>query len=624
MDNNIFTQIGFIVLIGLACKNAILIVEFAKHKQDEEGMSPFDAAIEACRLRLRPILMTSIAFIAGVFPLVISHGAGAEMRRAMGVAVFAGMIGVTLFGLFLTPVFYVVLMKLGWSRKPTAASREKHGPASGAAGAVAGTAAVLILGALLLNGCAIGPDYKRPVTTTPAAYKSISTTNDLGAWKEGKPLDDVPKGAWWELFGDSTLNDLESRASQSNQELRAAVARVEQARASARVARAEFLPTLDANPGWRRERYSPNQEPSFGAITANTFRTPLDLSYEIDLWGRVRRSFESARADAQSSLAAMHTVLLTLQADVAQNYFALRSLDREIASVQGTVGLRGEQLKLTQSRFEGGIGNQLDVARAETEIAATEAELAALWKRRAELENAIAILVGESPTKFRLVALEQTDWNPRPPRIPAGLPADLIERRPDVADAERQLASANARIGIAKAAFFPVLRLTGSGGFVSGDIESLFNWESRVWSLGPSVSLPIFAGGRNRANLSRSRASYEESVAKYRQRVLVAFGDVENSLSGIHFLAQQSEAQERALTGARRAADLALQRYAAGIVSYLEVVDANRGALLAERNQAQIVGQRLIASVQLIKALGGGWSEDALRVASANDLKGQR
>jgi len=340
------------------------------------------------------------------------------------------------------------------------------------------------------------------------------------------------------------------------------------------------------------------------------------LSYEIDLWGRVRRSFESARADTQSSLAAMHNVLLTLQADVAQNYFSHRSLDAEIATVRGTVGLRNEELKLTRSRFEGGISSELDVARAETELAATEAEPAALLKRRAELENSIAILVGETASTFKLAELSASNWNPQPPNIPAGLPADLLERRPDVADAERQLASANARIGVAKAAFFPVVRLTGSGGFVSGDIESLFNWESRVWSLGPSISLPIFAGGRNVANLNRSRAAFDEVVAKYRQRVLIAFGDVENSLSGIHFLGTQSVAQNRAVASAQRAADLAAQRYRAGIVSYLEVVDANRAALAAQRNQAQLAGQRLIASVQLIKALGGGWTDEQLLARS--------
>jgi multidrug efflux system outer membrane protein len=200
--------------------------------------------------------------------------------------------------------------------------------------------------------------------------------------------------------------------------------------------------------------------------------------------------------------------------------------------------------------------------------------------------------------------------------VPAGLPADLLERRPDVAEAERELASANARIGVAKAAFFPVVRLTGSGGYVSGDIESLFNWESRVWSFGPSLSLPIFAGGRNLANMNRARSAYNEAVAKYRQRVLVAFGDVENSLSGLHFLAQQAEAQDRAVASARRAAELATQRYTAGIVSYLEVVIANRGSLVAERSQAQLTGQRLAASVQLIKALGGGWDQSEIQVAA--------
>jgi multidrug efflux system outer membrane protein len=450
----------------------------------------------------------------------------------------------------------------------------------------------------------------------PTVYKSINATNDLGTWKESKPLDTLPKGAWWEIFGDEGLNEFERRASLTNQELRAAVARVEQSRATARVARSELSPTLDANPSWRRESYSPNQVPSFGDITANTFRAPLDLSYEIDLWGRVRRGFEGARADAQSSLAAMHNVMLTLHADVALYYFALRSLDAEIATVRGTVGLRNEQLKLTQSRFDGGIGTQLDVARAETELANIEAELSIVLKRRSELENAIAVLVGENPSGFRLASLSGTGWNPVPPAVPSGLPADLLERRPDVAQAERDLASANAGIGVAKAGFFPVVRLTGSGGFVSGDIETLFNWESRVWNFGPSVSLPIFAGGRNKANLARSRAVYEEAVAKYRQRVLVAFGDVENSLSGLDYLGRQAAAHERAVSSARRAADLATQRFTAGVVNYLEVVDASRGALLAERNQVQIVGQRLIASVQLIKALGGGWEESTLGLSS--------
>jgi multidrug efflux system outer membrane protein len=481
-----------------------------------------------------------------------------------------------------------------------------------AAHSIPALVAALALGA----GCAIGPDYKQPENAAPAHYKSET----LGAWKEGQPLDDVPKGTWWEVFSDQTLNDLQRQAEAANQDLKAAVARVEQARATARVARSELFPTLDANPSWTRQRYSPNQVPNFGDLTASTFRAPLDLSYEIDLWGRVRRSFEGARAEAQASLASFHGVLLTLHSDVAQNYFALRALDAEIATVTGTVNLRKEQVQLVRSRFEGGIGNELDVARAETELASTEAEAASLAKRRAELENGLAILVGESPATFKLAAVtgaEAAQWNPAPPAIPAGLPADLLERRPDVAEAERQLAAANARIGVAKAAFFPVLRLTGSGGYVSADVDNLFNWEGRVWSLGPSLSLPLFAGGRNVAGYNRSKSAHDEAIALYRQRILIAFGDVENSLAGIHHLGEQFTAQNRAVTNARRAAQLAGDRFRAGIVSYLEVVDANREALQAERSRAQLAGQRLAASVQLIKALGGGWTTHQLFAESS-------
>ena len=462
----------------------------------------------------------------------------------------------------------------------------------------------------------VGPDYKAPTNTTPDKYKA----EDLGSWKEGRPLDQVPKGTWWEIFGDPTLSDLEKQATLENQNLKAAVARVSQARATARVARGELMPTLNFDPSWTRQRYSPNQVPSFGNITANTFSVPLDFSYEVDLWGRVRRGFESARADAQASLADYYNVLLTLQSDLAQNYFGLRALDAEIAIVTSTVDLRKEQVRLVRSRFEGGIGNELDVARAETEQATTEAELASLVRRRAEFENALAILTGNNPAVFRLPANAAGNWNPSPPEIPVGLPAELLERRPDVSEAERLLASANAKIGVAKAAFFPVINLTASGGYLSGEVENLFNWGSRVWSIGPSISLPIFAGGRNLANYRRSQAAFEEAIARYRQQVLVAFGDVEDSLSGIRHLADQFAAQQRALAQARRAADLATQRYRSGIVAYIEVIDANRDALQTERGSAQLTGQRLITSVQLIKALGGGWNDQQLFTKAANRL----
>ncbi|HTV61433.1 MAG TPA: efflux transporter outer membrane subunit [Verrucomicrobiae bacterium] len=505
-------------------------------------------------------------------------------------------------------------MKLG-RKKKAAPGAETQGSSFGPAGVAAGIALALLAGVASANASlfTVGPDYQAPTNFIPAHYKSA----EFGNWKTGRPLDNVPKGSWWEIFDDTNLDSLETRALSANQELKVAVARVEQARDTARVSRGELLPGLNFDPNYARQRYSPNEVPSFGNVTANTFSTPLDLSYEVDLWGRVRRSFESARADAQASLAAYYNVLLTLQSDVAQNYFALRSLDAEIATVAGTVDLWKEQVKLTQTRYDGGIGSELEVAQAQTELATTEAELAALAQRRDELENAIAILAGENPTTFKLAAFATPNWNPPPPRIPAGLPSDLLERRPDVAAAERQLASANARIGVAKAAFFPVLTLTGSGGYLSGDVDSLFNWDSRTWSIGPSLSLPIFAGGRNRANYHRARAAFDEATAVYRQQVLVAFGDVEDSLSDIRHLADQAGAQERAVENAQHAADLALDRYRSGIVSYIEVVDANRDALSAERANAQLAGQQLIASVQLIKALGGGWNATALEPSLA-------
>ncbi|HTH50270.1 MAG TPA: efflux transporter outer membrane subunit, partial [Candidatus Limnocylindria bacterium] len=451
-----------------------------------------------------------------------------------------------------------------------------------------------------------------------AAYKAAEFT---GHWKEGRPLDTVPRGSWWEVFGDTSLNQLEAQALQSNPGFQAALARVEESRATARVARGALLPSLAANPRFVRQGYSPNQVPSFGNLTASTLSTPLDLSYEVDLWGRVRRGFESARDEAQASFAALNTVLLTLQADVAQNYFTLRALDAEIATVSGSVNLRREQVRLVRFREENGLGNALEIAQAETELANAEAEAASLAKHRDELENALALLTGANPSDFKLAPLTEVGWNVPPPSIPAGLPAELLERRPDVAEAERQLAAANAKIGIAKASFFPVLTLTGSGGFLSADVDTLFNWNSRTWSIGPSLSLPIFAGGRNRANYRRAQAAHEEAIAHYRERVLVAFGEVESSLSGIRHLAERASAQERAVSSSRQAANLADDRYRAGASGYLEVVDADREALTAERAGAQLAGQRLVAAVQLIKALGGGWTERELFAAVGGNAR---
>ncbi len=607
-DNNIFTQIGLIVLVGLACKNAILIIEFAKQKQDE-GASPVEAAIEACRLRLRPILMTSIAFIAGVFPLVISTGAGAEMRHAMGVAVFSGMIGVTLFGLFLTPVFYVALMKLGvretvTSPEPTAPDARPTGSIL-PGGSSAGVTLLLTAGSILLSASgqagslAVGPDYRRPTNSIPLEFR------DAPAWKEAAPADALPKGRWWTIFQDASLNALVERATTNNQSLKAALARFGQARAAARISRSELLPLLEFNPELERERFSTKQEPNFGLDNVTTLRAPLDLSYEIDLWGRVRRSFEGARADAQASAADFHNALLSVQGEVAQHYFHVRAIDRQRVVVRESIKLRREARDVLQGRVDAGTAPELDRARADTEVALAEADMARLLRQRNSLETALAILTGSPAPEFSIT--EAVDAPLTLPAIPPALPSELIERRPDVASAERQLAAANARIGVAKAGFFPVLRLTGSAGYASAELDSLFNWDGRIWSFGPSLSLPIFTGGRNRANLARARGAFDEAVARYRQQVLVAFGEVQENLTGLKLLADEAAAVERSREAALRTYEYARARYEGGIISYLEVIESQRTLLTAELDTAKLVAQRQTTIVQLVKALGGGW-----------------
>ena len=602
-DNNIFTQIGLIVLVGLACKNAILIVEFAREKQ-HEGMGPVEAALEACKLRLRPILMTSIAFIAGVYPLVTSTGAGSEMRQAMGVAVFAGMIGVTFFGLFLTPVFYVVIMKLSerFARKPS------HPAGTLPKAAAAGTAALalwMLLGANRTEAgtFTVGPDFVRPTNAVPDTFR------DSGNWKSGEPRDTAPKGEWWRVFADPDLDRLMANSTSNNQQVLGALARIDQARSYARLARSEFFPGLSLDPAWRRERFSPNQFPAFGSPTFNTLRVPVDLSYEVDLWGRVRRSFEGARAEATATVADFANVLLSVQSEVAHTYFTLRSTDNQRGILRETVRLRTEALSLIRSRLEAGSATELDVARAEAELATNVAEMAGLDRNRASLEAALAVLAGIPAPQFSLIDIGH--YHPPVPTVPAGLPSELLERRPDIARAERRLAAANSRIGVAKASFFPVLRLTGSAGVLSADVDTLFKWDSRTWAIGPSLSLPLFQGGRNRADLARTRSAYDEAVSVYRQQVLVAFAEVQENLSGLKFLADQAGAADQATAAGLRAAELARARFDAGASSFLEVLDADRTALSVRRESARVQGQRRLATVQLIKALGGSWDAPA-------------
>ena len=458
----------------------------------------------------------------------------------------------------------------------------------------------------------VGPDYHRPEAAMPAAYRDLPA--DLGSWKSATPSDGFARGAWWKIYGEAALNDLETRALAANQDLRAAVARVDEAWAAVGLARSAYFPSLELSPSIARERTSKTTDNPLPKAESTTYRGALGATWEIDLFGRIRRQNESARADAAASAAALESVRLALTADVAANYFSLRGLTAESTLVGNGVGLRRDVLKLINSRRTLGAATDFDVARAETELASTEAEAAALANRRSALQNALAVLVGEPASGFELAPLSGLQAN-EPPRVPAGLPSQLLERRPDVAAAERALASANARIGVAQAAFFPAISLTGGAGGASGDLDRLFNADSRIWSVGPSLYLPIFQGGRNRANLARSRAAYDEAVAVFRQRVLVAFREVQDALTATQLLAEQSTAQERALASARHAGELAQKRYDSGYVNLLEVIDAQRTVLATERASAQLAAQRLNTSVALIKAVGGRWPDQVPPVA---------
>jgi multidrug efflux system outer membrane protein len=462
---------------------------------------------------------------------------------------------------------------------------------------------IVLLCALALGGCAVGPDYHKPSAgPLPAKWKAESP------WKTGEPRDAEIKADFWKVFDDPILDALEQEATTNSPDLRAAFERVEQSRAIARINRADLYPGLSLDPSGNRTRYSPSRtaQPNSTvlAYTGNQFALPVDLSYEVDLWGRVRRSFRAAREQAQASASDYQNVLLALHASVAQTYFMIRSTDLDRHVVAETIELRKKNLSLVESLHQGGADSQVDVAQAETELASAEADYVGLNLRRAQLENALGALCGQTASSF---SLAETGRIYQPPAIPVGLPSDLLERRPDVAEAERGMAAASEGIGVAKAAFFPSIQLTGSAGTESVDLQNIFNWENRMWSIGPNLSLPLFEGGRNRAGLERARAAYEEAVAQYRSRVLVAFHEVEDGLAGLRLLKDQYEAQMRAVEGARQAARLSRLRYKEGLVSYIEVEIADRTMLENQITAYELNGQRIVTTVQFLKALGGGW-----------------
>jgi len=468
-------------------------------------------------------------------------------------------------------------------------------------------AASLSLAVLLLASCTVGPDYKRPSAPVPAAYKEDSN------WHPARPSDANLRSKWWEIFDDPALSALEDQISVSNQTLKAAEDQFVQARAAIRFSRAGYYPVLTVTPGASRTRQSGTQPfagPFSAGVTANQFIIPFDATYEPDVWGRVRRTVENARASAQASAADLETVRLSLHAELALDYFQARNLDAEIQLLNSTVTAYQRALDLTQSRYQGGVASQVDVAQARTQLETTRAEAIDLQVARAQFEHAIAVLIGKPASDFSLpvVPLRAT-----PPPIPTGLPSQLLERRPDVAAAERRMDAANANIGIARSAYFPVIGLNLEGGFNSRIITTLIQGPSSFWSVGVAAAETLFEGGQRRAVSEQARAAYDQTVASYRQSVLTAFQEVEDNLAALRVLEQEADTQRSAVDAAEHSLALSNTRYRGGVTSYLEVTTAQSAALADERVAVQIQGRRMTACVLLIKALGGGWDASSLR-----------
>ena len=474
------------------------------------------------------------------------------------------------------------------------------------------SAAPLLAAALTLGGCMVGPDYVRPTAPAPAAFK------EMAGWKAAQPQDDAPRGPWWESFGDADLDALIRQVDLSNQTIAAAAAKMREAQAATQAARAALFPTINGNAAaLRSARAAGNGNGTgtgIGASTStstvtNSYNVAIDINWEIDLWGGVRRSVESSTATAQASAADLAAATLSAQALLAQDYLLLRVQDAQIELLNDTVAGYEKSLQLTRNQYAAGIVARGDVAQAEAQLKSTQAQVFDARITRAQLEHAVAVLVGKPPSELAIV--------PRPlaarfPAIPVALPSELLERRPDVAAAERRAAAANAQIGVAQAAFFPSLSLSAAGGFQSSAIGNLLSLPSRYWALGPALAQALFDAGLRSAQKAQAVATFDETVANYRSTVLTAFQEVEDNLTALALLEQEAAVQDDAVKAARESANIATNQYKAGTASYLAVVVLQAAALNNERSALAILARRLTASVGLIKAVGGGWNADSL------------
>jgi NodT family efflux transporter outer membrane factor (OMF) lipoprotein len=460
------------------------------------------------------------------------------------------------------------------------------------------------LAVLLLTSCMVGPDYTRPSVPMTLAYKEAPPPGE--GWKLAQPSDEMARGQWWEIFGDPQLNALAAQVTAANQDLKAAEARFREARTMIGFARASEFPTISAGVGVssiRESRNAPFRIRSFAP--SGQFLLSFDLSYELDLWGRIRRTVAAAREEAQATAADLETVQLSLQAELAMDYFQLRSADAQQRLLNDTVKAYTDALQLTVNRFEGGAAPKSDVAQAQTQLETTRVQATDVAVQRAQYEHAIAILIGQPPAAF---SLPPTPLNLQPPPIPVGLPSQLLERRPDIAAAERRVAEANEQIGIAKAAYFPTVVVGASAGFEGASIEKWLQWPSLLWSVGASLTQTLFDAGRRNATSEAALANYDALVATYRQTTLTAFQQVEDNLAALRVLMQEAEEQRRAVAAAQESLQLFTNRYQGGVDTYLQVITAQTFALTNELNAVNILLRRMNASALLIKAIGGGWN----------------
>lgn len=468
---------------------------------------------------------------------------------------------------------------------------------------------------LLTAGCMVGPKYTKPDVPPVPTFKESSERQAGDGWKVAEPSDTALRGKWWELYGDTKLNELEEQVDPSNQTLKEAEANFRQARAAVRFNRAAEAPTIAVAPSASAVRASAN-EPYFPSSQVNNgtgdLTLPVDLSYEVDLWGRIRRTVRAAREQAQASAADLETVRLSLHAEVAIDYFEVRSDDAQKQLLDDTVKAYGDALQLTKYRFEGGVSPKADVAQAQTQLEQTRVQASDIMVQRQQYEHALAILLGKSPAQFRLAPIPVNVRAPRLPDIPVTLPSELLERRPDIAEAERRMAAANEQIGIAESAYYPTLNLAGVFGVEGTSGANWLEWPSRFWAIGATLSETIFDRGRRRATTESARAGYDGTVANYRQTVLNAYQQVEDNLVALHILNTESTQQHSATASAEESLQLSQNRYAGGVDTYLQVVIWQTAALTNERNDIDIIRRRLEANVLLIKALGGGWDTSQL------------